>query len=118
MTVMTKEPAPQGDSCGPDEGLDERDHPFFADPAEVTAETYPSLRNISVGFTVKGVVRALEPAPPEYVTLPLEGAYPTPGIWWQSRSGICSGSRPSSGGGTSVTMSCRLRLLRSPTRAM
>jgi hypothetical protein len=74
MTVMTKELAPQGDSCDPDEDLgDGRDHPFFADPAEVTAETYPSLRNISVGFMVKRVARALEPAPPEYVTLPLEG---------------------------------------------
>lgn len=32
MTVMTKELALQGDSCGPDEDLDdERDHPFFAD---------------------------------------------------------------------------------------
>jgi hypothetical protein len=74
MTVMTKELAPQGDSYGPDEGLDdERDHPFFADPAEVTAENYPSLRNISVGFIFNRVARALEPAPPEYVTLPLEG---------------------------------------------
>jgi len=74
MTVMTKEPAPQGDPSGPDEDLDdERDHPFFADPVEVTAETYPSLRNISVGFIVNRVARALKPAPPEYVTLPLEG---------------------------------------------
>ena len=73
MTVMTKELAPQGDPRGPGEHLDDgRDHPFFADPAEVTAETYPSLRNISVGFIYKKVTRALEPAPPEYVTLPLE----------------------------------------------
>lgn len=74
MTVMTKEPPPQDDSCGPDGDLDdERDHPFFADPAEVTAETYPSLRNVSVGFILNRVARALEPAPPEYVTLPLDG---------------------------------------------
>lgn len=74
MTVMTKELAPQGDSCGPDEDFDEeRDHPFFADPAEVSAETYPKLRNISVGFMLNRVARALEPVPPEYVTLPLEG---------------------------------------------
>jgi len=74
MTAMTKEIAPQGDSCGADDDLDdERDHPFFADPAEVTAETYPSLRNISVGFIVRRVARALDPASPEYVTLPLEG---------------------------------------------
>jgi len=74
MTVMTKEPTQQGDSHGPDEDLDdELDHPFFADPAEVTAETYPKLRNISVGFMLNRVARALEPAPPDYVTLPLEG---------------------------------------------
>jgi hypothetical protein len=43
MTVMTKELAPRGDSYDPDDDLnDERDHPFFADPAEVMAETYPS----------------------------------------------------------------------------
>ena len=48
MTVMTKELAPQGDSYGLDEYLDdERDHPFFAGPAEPTAEDYPSFRNIS-----------------------------------------------------------------------
>ena len=74
MTVMTKELAPQGGSYGPDDDIDGgRDHPFFADPAEVTAETYPSLRNISAGFAFKRVARALEPAPAEYVTLPLEG---------------------------------------------
>jgi hypothetical protein len=65
MTVMTKELAPQGDFYDPGEDLDdERDHPFFADPAEVTAETYPSLKNISVGFIVNRVARTLEPAPP------------------------------------------------------
>jgi hypothetical protein len=73
MTVMTKELAPQGDSRGPDDDLDyERDHPFFADPAHVTSDTYPSLRNISVGFVFNRVARALEPAPAEYVTLPPE----------------------------------------------
>jgi DNA-directed RNA polymerase specialized sigma24 family protein len=72
MTVMTKEPLPYGDSCGPGEDPDdERDHPFFADPAEVTPDNYPSVRNISVGFMFSQVVRALEPTPPEYVTLPL-----------------------------------------------
>lgn len=76
MTVMTKELMPES---GPGGRLDdERDHPFFADAAEVTAETYPSLRNISVGFMVSRVARALEPAPPEYVTLPLEGGISDP----------------------------------------
>jgi hypothetical protein len=61
MTVMTKEPPPYGDPCGPGEDLDdERDHPFFADPAVVTSDNYPSLRNISVGFMFSRVVRALE----------------------------------------------------------
>jgi hypothetical protein len=38
----------------------------------VTAETYPRLRNVSVGFMFKRLARALKPALPEYVTLPLE----------------------------------------------
>ena len=59
MTVMTRELVPHGDSFGPDQDLgDERDHPFFADPAEVTAESYPEIRNISAGFLMKRVVRA------------------------------------------------------------
>jgi hypothetical protein len=68
MTEMTKELASADDSYDLD---DMRDHPFFADPDDVTAETYPRLSNVSVGFLVKRVARALEPAPPEYVTLPL-----------------------------------------------
>jgi hypothetical protein len=73
MTEMTKELAPPTDSCDPDDGPeDARDHPFFANPEDLTAETYPHLRNISSGFMFKRVARALEPAPPEYVTLPLE----------------------------------------------
>lgn len=74
MTVMTKELVPHGDSSGPDQDLgDERDHPFFADPAEVTAESYPEISNISAGFLMKRVVRPTEPTPPEYVTLPMPG---------------------------------------------
>lgn len=73
MTEMTKELAPPGDSEMGDDPEDTRDHPFFVDPDDLTAETYPRLRNVSVGFMFKRVARALEPAPPEYVTLPLEG---------------------------------------------
>jgi hypothetical protein len=74
MTVMTKEPATRGDSRTPAEDIDdERHHPFFADPDQVTAETYPELGNLSAGFMMKRVVRPLRPAPPEYVTLPMPG---------------------------------------------
>jgi hypothetical protein len=70
MTVMTKELAPSADSYNPGDGLEDRwDHPFFADPDDLTAESYPHLRNVSPGLMFKRVVRALEPAPPEYVTL-------------------------------------------------
>lgn len=73
MTQMTKELTPPTDSC--DRGgvsEDAWDHPFYADPDDLTAETYPHLRNVSVGFMYKRVARAMEPVPPEYVTLPLE----------------------------------------------
>jgi hypothetical protein len=73
MTEMTKELAPPAGSHDPDDGPEDTwDHPFFADPNDLTAETYPRLRNVSVAFMFKRVARALEPAPPEYVTLPLE----------------------------------------------
>ncbi|TDD37504.1 sigma-70 family RNA polymerase sigma factor [Nonomuraea terrae] len=41
----------------------------FLPEAEATPEEFPYLRNISAGFLFGGVVRPLEPAPPEYVTL-------------------------------------------------
>lgn len=64
---------PSPGSCDLGDDLEDmRDHLFFADPDEVTAETYPGLRNVSVGFMFTRVVRALESAPPEYVTLPLD----------------------------------------------
>ena len=77
MTLMTKELGPSSDSYDPDDpddgAEDRRDHPFFANPYDVTAETYPRLRTVSVGMSFKRVVaRALESVPPEYVTLPLE----------------------------------------------
>jgi DNA-directed RNA polymerase specialized sigma24 family protein len=72
MTEMTKEPVPLTDS-DPHTGPEDRSyHPFFADPDDLTAETYPHLRNVSAGHMFKRLVRALKPAPPEYVTLPLE----------------------------------------------
>jgi hypothetical protein len=52
---------------------------FFADPAVVTAETYPSLRNISVGFMVSRVTRALEPARLSTRRRPSREAYPIRG---------------------------------------
>ena len=73
MTVMTKQLGPAGDSSGPDDDGDDQDHPFFANPDDVTAESYPSITNISAGFLMKRVVRPLEPEPAEYVTLPMPG---------------------------------------------
>jgi hypothetical protein len=65
MTVMARE-------LTAGNARDRWDHPFFADPADVTAENYPRMRNISVGFLARRVVRPVEPTRPEYVTLPLE----------------------------------------------
>jgi hypothetical protein len=41
----------------------------FLPEAEATADEFPSLQNISAGFIFSGVVRPVQPAPPEYVTL-------------------------------------------------
>ncbi|WP_205856341.1 hypothetical protein [Phytoactinopolyspora endophytica] len=41
----------------------------FLPEAEASPEEFPYLRNISAGFVFAGVVRPLEPASPEYVTL-------------------------------------------------
>ncbi|MFC4535297.1 sigma-70 family RNA polymerase sigma factor [Sphaerisporangium dianthi] len=46
----------------------------FLPEVEATAEEFPHLRNLSAGFLFGGVVRPLEPAPPEYVTLSM--SYP------------------------------------------
>lgn len=43
---------------------------------DATAEQFPTMRNISTAFLFKAIVRAVEPTPPEYVTLP-ELARPT-----------------------------------------
>lgn len=45
-----------------------RDNVFLPD-AEATPEEFPCLKNMSAGFLFSGVVRPLEPAPPEYVAL-------------------------------------------------
>ena len=45
---------------------------------EISADQYPRLWNVSAGFLYRGVIRALEPSPPEYVTVSL------PGGWHQS----------------------------------
>ncbi len=45
-----------------------RDDVFLPD-TEATPEEFPCLRNISAGFLFSGVVRPLQPAPPEYVAL-------------------------------------------------
>lgn len=41
----------------------------FLPEAEASPEEFPHLQNISAEFIFGGVVRSLEPAPPEYVTL-------------------------------------------------
>jgi len=45
-----------------------RDGVFLPD-VEATPEEFPCLKNVSAGFLFGGVVRPLEPAPPEYVAL-------------------------------------------------
>lgn len=45
-----------------------RDNVFLPDE-EAVPDMFPSLRNMSAGFMFGGVVRPLEPTPPEYVTL-------------------------------------------------
>jgi hypothetical protein len=44
----------------------------------VSADQYPRLGNVSAGFMYRAVIRALEPSPPEYVTVSL------PDGWHQS----------------------------------
>jgi hypothetical protein len=50
-----------------------RDNVFLPED-EGTSEAFPRLNNISAGFLYSGVVRPLEPAAPEYVTLALPDA--------------------------------------------
>lgn len=45
-----------------------RDNVFLPED-EATPEEFPCLQNISAGFLFGGMIRPLEPAPPEYVTL-------------------------------------------------
>ncbi|WP_049803326.1 hypothetical protein [Pseudonocardia dioxanivorans] len=47
-----------------------RDGVFLPD-GKATPEEFPSLKNMSAGFLFNGVLRPLEPAPPEYVALPM-----------------------------------------------
>src|SRR5262249_34503508 len=47
----------------------ERDN-FLEEPG-VSADEYPRLWNVSAGMIYQRVLRALEPSPPEYVTVPL-----------------------------------------------
>lgn len=51
------------------EMLEWRRRGVFVPEADAVPEEFPSLRNMSAGFLFAGVVRPLEPAPPEYVTL-------------------------------------------------
>jgi hypothetical protein len=41
----------------------------FLSEGEATLDEFPTLRNMSAGFIFSGVVRPMEPAPPEYVAL-------------------------------------------------
>jgi hypothetical protein len=45
-----------------------RNNVFLPD-VEATPEEFPCLKNVSAGLLFGGVVRPLEPAPPEYVEL-------------------------------------------------
>src|ERR1700734_3877928 len=73
MTEATQGPAPTMTDdrklTGAEIEAFERDH-FLADPT-VSADEYPRLWNISAGMLYNRVVRALEPSPPEYLTVSL-----------------------------------------------
>ena len=73
MTEATQGPTPtMTDDRKPTEAeieAFERDD-LLEDPA-VPADQYPRLWNISAGMVYERVIRALDPSPPEYVTVPL-----------------------------------------------
>ena len=56
------------------EVLEWRRDDVFLPETDGNTEEFPSLRNISAGFIFSGVVRPLEPTPPEYVTLSMHPA--------------------------------------------
>lgn len=47
-----------------------RDNVFLPD-AEASPDEFPRLHNMSAGFLFNGVIRPVDPAPPEYVALPM-----------------------------------------------
>jgi hypothetical protein len=91
---------------------------FLADPA-VPADQYPRLWNISAGMVYERVIRALEPSPPEYVTVPLPPwAGETSNCPWPSRTGTYCGKPRSSGGGSFQRNSSRIHCATSQIAAM
>src|SRR4051812_6554259 len=48
---------------------------LFVDPADFAADDYPRMTNLSAGFFYRGVIRPTDPAPPEYVTVPIAGGF-------------------------------------------
>jgi hypothetical protein len=45
---------------------------LFLPADQATDDDYPQLHNLSAGMLFAGVIRPLEPAPPEYVAIPME----------------------------------------------
>src|ERR1022692_1232463 len=73
MTKMTQRPvlpAP-GERELTAEEIEKLERDELFEPSQLSADDYPRARNVSGAFMFKRVVRALAPAPPEYVTVPL-----------------------------------------------
>jgi hypothetical protein len=78
MTVMIQRPVPPaaGDPELASREIDDFERgEVFEDPGRLSADQYPRVRNVSAGHFYKRVPRALAPVLPEYVTVPVPGAY-------------------------------------------
>jgi hypothetical protein len=98
------------------EVLEWRRDDVFLPEAEAKTEKFQSLRNISAGFIFAGVVRPFEPAPREYVTLSMRPASDREFVALAQWNMLWR--RPSSGGTSSTSTTCRSRWRRSPTSVM
>jgi hypothetical protein len=91
---------------------------LFEEPGALTSDDYPRARNVSAAFIYNRVVRAVAPARPEYVTVPLPsrgsrdaGLFVAIAEWnllWEAAQFR---------GGSSPRTRCRLNFARSPIGA-
>ena len=76
MAKMTQRPVPPAAGVREPtaEEIEELERDELFEPSQVSADDYPRVRNVSGAFMFRRVVRALEPVPPEYVTVPIPGS--------------------------------------------